>query len=527
MKKGVLIGLIMVVFSTSTVNEANGMVPNELEAYFKPKFEMKRKDFQEVKELKPEDRNSRKPNVIYIYADDLGYGEIGAYGQQKIKTPFLDAMAKEGIRFTQHYTGAPVCAPARCILMTGQHSGHAYIRGNYELGGFKDEKEGGQMPLPAQTFTIGHLMQNAGYQTAIIGKWGLGMNNSTGNPNEQGFHYAYGFLDQKQAHNLYPTHLWENGKWDTLRNNYQNVHEYQGKKRAIDSVNFEKFKGRDYAATKMMEKALSFIGKNKNQPFFLYLPLPLPHLSLQAPEQEIKRYEDQFEDKPYLGDKGYVPTKYPRATYAAMISYLDQQVGRIVQQLKDLKLDENTIILFSSDNGATFDVGGVDTEFFNSVGGLRGRKQDLYEGGIREPMLARWPGKIKAGTVTQHLSAQFDLMATLADLTQSKAPKSDGISFLPTLLGQKSQPTHPFLYFEFPEKSGQVAVRMGEFKGIKSQLKKDRNSPWELFNLANDPKETVNIADRYPNILKEMDNVVKSQHRPSHIKEWEFIDPKF
>ncbi len=470
----------------------------------------------------------QKPNVIYIYADDLGYGELGVYGQTKIKTPFLDAMAKEGIRFTQHYTSAPVCAPARCMLMTGVHAGHSYIRGNYELGGFADNKEGGQMPLPENTFTIAKLMKNAGYQTALVGKWGLGMSNSTGNPNQQGFDYAYGFLDQKQAHNLYPTHLWENGKWDTLRNSYQLVHEYQNKKIALDSIDFEKFKGKDYAATKMMEKALGFIEKNKAKPFFLYLPLPLPHLSLQAPEEEIKAYQGKFEETIYTGQKGgYVPTKYPRATYAAMISYLDKQVGRVMATLKKLQIDENTLVIFSSDNGATFDVGGVDTEFFNSVGGLRGRKQDLYEGGIREPMMARWPAKIKAGRLSNHPSAQFDVMATLGELTGQKIPvHTDGISFLPTLLGQK-QKTHPFLYFEFPEKSGQVAVRIGNFKGVKSQLKKNKQAPWELFDLANDLSESHDIAKNHPEILKLMDEIVKNQHRPSHIKEWEFIDPKF
>jgi arylsulfatase A-like enzyme len=470
----------------------------------------------------------QKPNVIYIYADDLGYGELGVYGQQKIKTPFLDAMAKEGIRFTQHYTGAPVCAPARCMLMTGLHAGHSYIRGNYELGGFADDKEGGQMPLPENTFTIAKLMKMAGYQTGLVGKWGLGMQNTTGNPNEQGFDYAYGFLDQKQAHNLYPTHLWENGQWDTLRNAYQYVHEYRESTSAIDSINFDKFKGKDYAATKMMEKALGFIQQHKSKPFFLYLPLPLPHLSLQAPEEEIKAYQGKFEETIYTGKSGgYVPTKYPKATYAAMITYLDKQVGRIIAELKKHHIDEHTLVIFSSDNGATFDVGGVDTEFFNSVGGLRGRKQDLYEGGIREPMIVRWPGKIKAGQVTDHASAQFDLMATLAELTKQKIPVAiDGISFLPTLLGKK-QAKHPFLYFEFPEKSGQIAVRIGQFKGVKSQMKKNKNAPWEIYDLLKDPSERNNIANENKELQKQMDDIVRKQHRPSHIKEWEFVNPKY
>jgi arylsulfatase A-like enzyme len=224
---------------------------------------------------------------------------------------------------------------------------------------------------------------------------------------------------------------------------------------------------------------------------------------------------------------GYVPTKYPRATYAAMITYLDKQVGRIIETLKKYQIDENTLIMFSSDNGATFDVGGVDTQFFNSVAGLRGRKQDLYEGGIREPMLARWPGKIKPGQTTDHPSVQFDVMATLADLTGAKIPvKTDGISFLPTLLG-KTQAKHPFLYFEFPEKSGQVAVRIGQFKGVKSNMKKNKLAPWELYDLSKDPYEQNDIAQTNPELIKKMDEIAKKQHRPSHVKEWEFVDPKF
>lgn len=469
---------------------------------------------------------TRKPNIIYIYADDMGYGELGCYGQQKIKTPFLDKLAKEGMRFTQHYTSAPVCAPARAMLMTGKHAGHSFIRGNYELGGFEDDKEGGQMPLPEGTFTIAQLMKNAGYTTGMIGKWGLGMHNTTGNPNKQGFDYYYGYLDQKQAHNFYPTHLWENNKWDTLRNPFISVHRPIAPN-SSDSA-FDYYKGKDYSVTKMAEKTLAFIKVNKNKPFFLYLPYTGPHVSLQAPDEAVKDYMGQFEEKPYYGDKGYAPCKYPLSTYAAMITYMDKQIGRIMALLKELKLDENTIVMFSSDNGTTFDVGGVNAAYFNLTGGLRGRKQDLYEGGIREPFIARWPGKIPTGKISGHVSVQYDLMATLSQLTGAKAWPNDGISFLPALLGNnKQQKQHEYLYFEFPEKSGQVAIRIGDWKGVKSNMKKNKNSPWEIYNLKTDAAETTDVAAQHPELIKRFEEVLQQQHLPAIIKEWEFVNPKF
>ncbi|MGN6435763.1 MAG: arylsulfatase [Agriterribacter sp.] len=467
-----------------------------------------------------------KPNIIYIYADDLGIGELGCYGQQKIKTPNIDRIAREGIRFTQHYSSFPVCAPSRCALLTGRNAGHSYIRGNYELGGFEDEKEGGQMPLPEGAFTIGHLMKQAGYTTGAIGKWGLGMFDNTGNPNKQGFDYFYGYVCQKQAHNFYPTHLWENGKWDTLNNPFIYVHSPLSAD-ATDS-DFDKFKGKDYSVTKMAEKTFSFIRQNRNKPFFLYLPYTGPHVSLQAPEEAIKEYLGKFDEQPYYGDKGYASSKYPLSTYAAMITYMDKQVGLIMDLLKELKLDENTIVLFSSDNGATFDAGGVNTEFFNSTAGLRGRKTDLYEGGIRAPLVARWPGHIAAGKVTDHISVQFDMMATLADIVGIKAPQNDGISFLPTLLGKNDkQQKHPYLYFEFPERSGQVALRIGDWKLVKSNMKKDRNAPWELYDLSKDNAEASNIASQHPELVKKAALLLQQSHRPAHIQDWEFVNPKF
>lgn len=463
---------------------------------------------------------SALPNIVYIYADDLGYGELGCYGQQKIKTPHLDQMAKEGMRFTRHYTGAPVCAPARTMLMTGFHSGHSWIRGNFELGGFPDSAERGQMPLKADALTIAELLKQKGYATAMIGKWGLGMNGTEGSPNRQGFDYYYGYLDQKQAHNYYPTHLWENEKWDTLRQSFINVHRRLDSTRAT-AEDFEYFRGRDYAPEKMTEKALAFLDKSKEGPFFLYLPYTIPHMSLQVPLEWTREYKGLFPDKPYYGQQGYASTPIPLATYAAMITFLDAQVGIIQKKIKELGLDENTLILFSSDNGTTFN-GGVRADFFNSVDGLRGLKMDLYEGGIRMPFIARWPGRIRAGTTSSHLSAQYDLFATLAELTKQDAPATDGISFLPELLGKK-QKKHPYLYFEYPEKGGQIAVLMKEWKAVKSNCKKNPAAPWELYNLAKDRNETTNVAAQNPDLLRKMDEIVKKEHSDSHVKGWNFV----
>lgn len=471
-------------------------------------------------------QQKKSPNIIYIYADDLGYGELGCYGQQKIKTPHLDKMAKEGMRFTQHYTGAPVCAPARAMLLTGKHGGHSYIRGNYELGGFEDSLEGGQMPLPEGIATLPKMLKHAGYTTALTGKWGLGMNNSSGSPLNHGFDYYYGYLDQKQAHNYYPSHLWENDHWDTLDNTYMNVHKRLDSAKATDA-DFEYFKGKDYAAAKMTEKALRFIDKNKDKPFFLYMPYTIPHAALQAPDEYVQKYIGLFDEKPYYGNRGYSSTKYPLSTYAAMITYLDDQVGIIMKKIKDLGLDENTIIMFSSDNGTTFN-GGTDAVFFNSADGLRGLKMDLYEGGIRMPFIARWPGKIPANKTSGLVSVQYDLMATLAELTGQKISNTDGISFLQELYGNTAkQIKHEFIFFEYPEKGGQVAIRMGDWKGVRTNVKKDRNAAWQIFNLKTDRNETTDVAAQHPELVKQFNAIQKREHQSAHIQEWEFINPKF
>ena len=473
----------------------------------------------ETKDLPP-------PNIIYIFADDLGHAELGAYGQRLIRTPHIDRLAAEGIKFTRHYSGAPVCAPSRCMLMTGKHSGHSYIRGNYEMGGFEDDQEGGQMPLYEGAFTIPRMLKDKGYTTALVGKWGMGMPGTTGSPLLQGFDYYYGYLDQKQPHNHYPTHLWENDVKVPLDNKYVYVHQTLDP-RSATAADFEVFRGKDFAPEKMGEKALAFIDQHRSKPFFLYFASTLPHLSLQVPEDFRKMYEGKFEEKPYYGGKSYAPVMHPLSTYAAMISYLDAQVGMIMDKIKSLGLDRNTIIMFSSDNGNTFNIGGVEPDFFKGSGGLRGLKMDIYEGGIRVPLIARWPGRIPAGKTSDHISAQYDILPTLAEITGSKVPVTDGISLLPELTGMHNrQKTHDFLYFEYPEKGGQIAVRIGRWKGVRVNVRKDRNAPWELYDLDADPREKSDVAAAHPEIIDRMRRIAEQQHIHPHIMEWEFIDPK-
>ncbi|MBD1420944.1 arylsulfatase [Sphingobacterium chuzhouense] len=468
--------------------------------------------------------NKLKPNIILIYADDLGIMEIEPYGQEKIRTPHLTRLAKEGMRFTNHYTGSPVCAPARGMLMTGKHSGQTYIRGNYALGGNTDSLEAGQMPLPEGTFTIAHMFQRMGYKTGAIGKWGLGMHNGSGSPNRQGFDYFFGYLDQRQAHNYYPSHLWENDQRYSLNNLEKIVHQPLDST-AVQDKDFDFFKGNDYAPELMTEKALGFINENKDEPFFLYLPYTIPHVSLQVPDKYVEKYQDKFNDTPYYGQDGYAAHRYPRAAYAAMITYLDEQIGKVMEEVKELGLDDNTLILFSSDNGTAFN-GGVDYAFFNSVGNYRGLKMDVFEGGIRVPFIARWPDKIAASTVSDHVSAQYDLLATLGELVGYSITNTNGISFLPTLLQRGKQKEHEFLYFEYPEKGGQLAVRMQQWKGVKLNLKKDPHARWMLFNLHEDPYEEHDVAIKHPDILMRLDEIVKWEHWPAHIVEWEIIDNK-
>jgi arylsulfatase len=467
------------------------------------------------------------PNIIYILADDLGYGELGCYGQEKIETPNIDQLAKEGKRFTQHYSGSPVCAPSRCVLLTGKHTGHAYIRGNDEWRDrgevwsykamAKDSTLEGQRPMPAETVTIGKILQTAGYTTGIVGKWGLGAPNTHSTPLQQGFDFFYGYNCQRQAHTYYPLHLYKNDKRvyldnDTVAPNSKLPEGSDPK----DWESYAKFNLNEYAGDLMFDELMGFVEDNDpgktGQPFFMYWATPIPHAPIQAPKRWVDYYLEKFGDEePYLGNKGYFPHRYPRAGYAAMISYLDEQVGMLVQKLKEMGQYENTLIVFTSDNGPTFN-GGTDSPWFNSGGPFKSEygwgKCFLHEGGIRVPMIACWPGKIKAGTSSDHTSAFWDVLPTFCELTGHKIPEGiDGISFKAELLDEGEQKTHDFLYWEYPEMDGQQAIRMGEWKAIRRNLKKGKEK-LQLYNLNEDIQEQHDVASQHPEIIEKMEKLL-------------------
>jgi len=477
----------------------------------------------------PLTRTDKRPNIIYILADDLGYGDIGAFGQKHIDTPNLDKMAQQGMRLTQHYAGSTVCAPSRASLVTGKQPGTVQIRGNFELGTFLDEEEWGQMPLRPGTETIGTVMQNAGYETALIGKWGLGGPGSYGTPNKQGFDYFFGYLDQKQAHNHYPTHLWKNEERFPLNNEYLDVH--QALPEGVDpndAKSYLPYKREDFAQQRIADDVLRYVEENKNNPFFLYLSFAAPHAALQAPEAEVEAYNHkEFKETPTAG--GYLPVQKPKATRAAMISHIDKSIGKLLTKLKKLGLDEKTLVMFSSDNGPSWE-GGADLDFFDSNGQNRGFKRDLYEGGIRMPTIARWPGKIKENSNSDHVSAFWDIMPTLADVAEVKAPPdTDGISLLPTLLSSGNQQKHNHLYWEFHNNNGEhsQAIRFdddkGHWKAVRLYNKDNRtNPPIELYNLVSDQEEQVNIAGQYPELIAQMQELMKSSRTQADMDAWNF-----
>lgn len=447
------------------------------------------------------DKADRPPNIVFILADDLGYAELGCYAQKKIKTPNLDRMAGEGMRFTQFYCGNAVCAPSRCVLMTGKHAGHAYIRNNSEV------QPEGQRPIPADSVTIAKLLKAKGYATGATGKWGLGPPGSEGDPNKQGFDLFFGYNCQRHAHSYYPTYLWRNDKKVTLEGNDGRV------------------KGTQYSHDLIEAEALRFIKDNKERPFFLYVPFTIPHVALQVPEDSLREYLGKWDDPPYKGGKGYLPHDHPRAAYAAMVSRLDRSVGRIFDLLKELKLDEQTIVFFSSDNGPVYDhVGGSDSEFFESAGPLRGFKGSLYEGGIRIPFIARWPGKIKAGGTSDLPGAFCDVLPTLGALGGSEPPKDiDGLSLLPTLLAKGEQKKHEFLYWEFPAYGGQQAVRLGDWKGVRQDLFKGKTEI-QLYNLAEDIGEKRDVAGQHPDMVARIAKIMAESHTPSELFPLKGID---
>lgn len=479
-----------------------------------------------------------KPNVIYILADDLGYGELGCYGQTKIETPNIDALASDGMIFTDHYSGSPVCAPSRCILLTGKHSGHAYVRGNDEWNErgdvwnykamAKDPSLEGQRPIPDSLITIGEVLQNKGYTTGFTGKWGLGAPNSEGIPNRQGFDYFYGYNCQRQAHTLYPLHLWENDNRTALQND--TIAPHQKLKVGADPEDPNSYSPfidqQDYAPTHIFDATQKFINKNKDVPFFLIWASPIPHVPLQAPERWVNYYRNKFgPEKPYTATRGYFPCQYPNATYAAMISYLDENVGKLVQQLKELGLYENTLIMFSSDNGPTY-AGGVDAQWFDSCGPFRCEegwgKGSLREGGIRVPMIATWPDVIKPSSRTNHVSAFWDIFPTICEITKvERIPPNDGLSFFSTLVG-KQQANPDYLYWEFPEYGGQRALRMGKWKAFQNKIH-DGNTSIQLYDLENDIQEQIDLSVSNPELMDSIKIIFEKEHRPSFNPMWQFV----
>ncbi|MEC9091609.1 MAG: arylsulfatase [Planctomycetota bacterium] len=458
-----------------------------------------------------------KPNIIFILADDLGYGEVGCYGQKKIQTPSIDRIAKDGIRFTQFYAGQAVCAPSRCVLMTGKHTGHSYIRNNgdpkqlqYLAPKFGWEFPG-QNPIPDSELTVAEILKKQGYATAAAGKWGLGHFGTSGDPNKQGFDLFYGFNCQRHAHNHYPKFLWRNNQ------------------KEIQLGNERKLKGKTYSQDQFIKVGKQFIRDNRDKPFFLYLPFAVPHLSIQVPDESVNAYRKSLQEEVYK-HRGYLEHPFPRAGYAAMVTHMDRGIGEILDLLAELQIADNTLVVFTSDNGPTFDrLGGSDSDFFESSGPLRGRKGSLYEGGIRVPFVAKWPGKIKPNTQSDHLSAFWDFLPTVCEITQAATPNQiDGISMLPTLTGNtRAQKKHDFLYWEFASYGGQQAMRGERWKAIRQNMfKKNNPDPLkiELYDLVNDPGETKDVAGQHPKIVQEMATKMKSSRVPSELFKFRGLD---
>lgn len=434
-----------------------------------------------------------QPNIILIQADDLGYGDLSAFGQTKFQTPRLDQLAREGIRFRQYYAGSTVCAPSRNALMTGQHTGHTLIRGNAKLG------------LRPEDVTVAEVLRDAGYRTALVGKWGLGDQETTGHPNKQGFEFSFGVLDQEHAHRQYTDHLYRNGE------------------RYPTDVNTE------YNGDLFTREALGVVNDTDPRPYFLYLNYTVPHAELRAPDDSIRPFVGKFPEKPFVNDKadakltgpdaptlGYRSQPTPNAAFAAMITRMDRDIGRIVDAVHGRAADRQTLIMFLSDNGPHVE-GGADPEFFKSTGGLRGVKRDLYEGGIRVPMIARWMGTIPQGRASDYVAAHWDLLPTFAELAGAKTPEGiDGVSIRRALVGQAQAP-HEFVYWEFHERGFQQAVRMGDWKAVR--LAKDK--ALELYDLKTDLVEQHDVASAHPNVVARIEAYLKTARTESstwHVK---------
>ena len=433
---------------------------------------------------------SDRPNIIYIMADDLGWGDLGCYGQKRILTPQLDQMASEGMRFTQVYAGSTVCAPSRSVLMTGLHTGHTRVRGNARI------------PLKPEDLTVAEVLKADGYQTALIGKWGLGEPETTGIPREQGFDYFYGYLNQRHAHNYYPTYLWRNEEKVALRNTVPS------EDAAGSGVSNNKL---DYSHDLIMDEALGYIHDNADQPFFLYLALTIPHANNEARSKGM--------EVPELGEYAGLDWPEPQKGHGAMISRMDRDIGRIFAELKSLGIEQDTIVFFTSDNGPHKE-GGNDPDFNDSNGPLRGIKRAMYEGGIRVPMIVKWPGRVPSGVVNDTVWYFADFLPTAADLAGSEIPDGlDGLSIKPTLLGGKQDLSDRMLYWEFHERGFKQAARWGNWKAVRLGWKQ----PVQLFHLIGDAGEQYDLASQYPKVVSKFERFLNhertdSEHWPIRVK---------
>lgn len=433
-------------------------------------------------------KETTKPNIIFIMADDMGYADAGCYGQKLIKTPNIDQLAKEGIRFTQCYSGSSVCAPARSVLMTGQHTGHTRVRGNFGVGGVVGLGGGeGRVPLREEDLSVAQILKKAGYTTGMVGKWGLGEPNTTGEPGLKGFDEFYGFLNQRRAHTYYPDYIWKNKEKVMLNNKNR--------------------KGTDYTHDLFADYTVDFINRHQDKPFFLYVPFCIPHDSYELPDNG--KYENlDWEEK--------------AKRYAAMISRMDNNVGRIIQTLKEAGIDDNTYVFFTSDNGGA--QSSVDWGLFDSNAPLRGIKRDPYEGGMRVPMIVRNPNGIAAGQ-TNDLAWYFaDVLPTLAEIAETSVPgKIDGISVLPTLQGKEQDLSDRYLYWEFYEKQGWRATRFGDWKAIQDNMHLQEHLPIELYNLKDDIGEVNDLAAKHPDVVQEAIKIFKEAHVPSEHFVWKHL----
>ncbi|MBP5720682.1 MAG: arylsulfatase [Bacteroidales bacterium] len=470
-----------------------------------------------------------KPNIISLMFDDLGYGDLGCYGQEKIETPNIDALAAQGILFTDMYSAAPLSAPSRCCIVTGKHMGHSQIRSNKEhftpTDGrgwnslYLDDTMEGQQPMLAGTPTIGKMMQEAGYKTAMVGKWGLGFPASDSTPNKMGFDYFYGFNCQALAHCYYPTQLWENGtKIATGNETVMQGEPLPEGLDPLDPASYDRYGGKYYSPDLMYDKLAKLVCDKAGGPFFLMWTTTVPHSAVQAPFDEIMHYVDKLGDEEPRTDGGmYLPSRYPHAAYAAMVTHIDTQVGKLVAKLKELGVWNNTVFIVTSDNGPAHN-GNSPMEYFQSGGpfccAAGWGKSSLHEGGIRMPFVVAWGDKLK-GQKCGHMGFFADLMPTFADLAGVEAPENDGISFAPILRGKTAkQQEHEYLYWEFPGAQGWVAVRIGQWKGLLQRANKG-NQTMELYDLQADPRESVDVAAEHPEIVQRMWEVVRNSHEES------------